>query len=161
MGVGVRHYVCIGTKWVYVAIIMDQGSRRVVGWAISTSLSRHYDISALQMALQSNQTPKYHHSDRGVQYWNHDYIRLLKRYQITPSIAALGVSVDNPHAESFNRSLKVEEVYLAAYEPFEEAQTSLAAYVACYSTKRLHACLRYISPLEYQARYYQTNSLIC
>jgi putative transposase len=105
-------YVWIGNRWAYVAIVLDQGTRKVVGWSIGTSLHRQLCLDALSMALKTHTAPLYHHSDRGVQYCSHDYIKLLKDSDIIPSMAAVGVSVDNPFAESFNRSLKVEEVYL-------------------------------------------------
>jgi putative transposase len=150
-------YVRIGDRWAYVAIVMDQGSRKVVGWAISNSLSRHLAISALTMALQNNPPPQYHHSDRGVQYCSYDYINLLKKHDITPSMAAVGISVDNPYAESFNRSLKVEEVYRNEYESLQEATASIGTYIACYNTTRLHASLGYVPPVEYETKYYQTK----
>lgn len=146
-------YVWIGTRWAYVAIVLDQCTRKVVGWSIGTSLHRQLCIDALHMALKNNSAPTYHHSDRGVQYCSHDYINLLTDHQITPSMAAVGVSVDNPYAESFNRSLKVEEVYLHAYESLAEATASIASYIACYNTKRLHSSLGYQTPEVYEAQY--------
>jgi len=90
-------------------------------------------------------------------YINRDCPRLsqdeLKKHGIKPSMADVGVSVDNPFAESFNRSLKVEEVYLNAYENVSEARASIAAYITCYNTKRLHSSLGYIPPAEYEANY--------
>jgi putative transposase len=68
-------------------------------------------------------------------------------------MADVGVSVDNPFAESFNRSLKVEEVYLNAYESIAEARASIASYIVCYNTKRLHSSLGYIPPVEFEANY--------
>lgn len=156
-------YVWIGNRWAYVAIVLDQVTRKVVGWAMSMSLSRHLVIEALQVALKHNPAPKYHHSDRGVQYCSYDYIDILKDNGITPSMADVGVSVDNPHAESFNRSLKVEEVYLNSYESFDEAKESIARYISCYNTTRLHSSLGYVSPCEFESHYYQTKKsfLIC
>jgi putative transposase len=146
-------YVWLGTHWGYVAIVLDQGSRKVLGWSISTSLHRQLCIDAIMMALETNKAPEYHHSDRGVQYCSHDYIGILKKHGITPSMADVGVSVDNPHAESFNRSLKVEEVYLNAYESFEEARDSIKLYLECYNTKRLHSSLGYVSPVTFELNY--------
>jgi transposase InsO family protein len=147
-------YVWCENKWIYVAIVMDQSSRKVVGWSVSKSLSRRLCIEALNMALSSNKAPEFHHSDRGVQYCSHDYINILKENNITPSMADVGMSVDNPHAEAFNRSFKVEEVYLNCYESFEEAKNSIARYILCYNTKRLHSSLGYMPPREFEAHYY-------
>jgi len=149
-------YVWTGNGFVYVAIVLDQVSRKVVGWSIGTHMHRQLCIDALEMALLKHRPPTYHHSDRGVQYCSHDYINLLKKHNITSSMAAVGVSVDNPFAESFNRTLKVEEVYLHAYESFEEARDSIAEFIMVYNEKRLHSSLGYIPPVEFEARYYQS-----
>lgn len=146
-------YVWVGTGYAYLALIMDQATRKIVGWAMSMSLHRELCIEALNMALANNPAPKYHHSDRGVQYCSHEYIGILKENNITPSMADVGVSVDNPYAESLNRSIKVEEVYLHAYESFEEAKSSIQKYIQVYNTTRLHSSLGYMSPLEYEKDY--------
>lgn len=152
-------YVWVGDRFAYVAIVLDQVSRKVVGWSIGTSMHRQLCIDALEMALKNHTPPTYHHSDRGVQYCSHDYINLLKKHNITPSMAAVGMSVDNPFAESFNRTLKVEEVYLHAYESFAEAQDSIARFIMVYNKTRLHSSLGYISPMEFEARFYQRDLL--
>ena len=103
--------------------------------------------------LKTHQAPQYHHSDRGVQYCSYDYVNALKAHNITPSMADVGVSVDNPFAESFNRSLKVEEVYLNAYESLKEATASIATYITCYNTKRLHSSLGYVPPVTFEASF--------
>lgn len=146
-------YVWIGTGWAYLALIMDQCTRKIVGWAMELSLHRELCIEALNMALASNTAPRFHHSDRGVQYASHDYIEIEKKYGITPSMADVGISVDNPYAEALNRSIKVEEVYLHAYESFEEAKASIQKYIEVYNTKRLHSSLGYVSPVEFEANY--------
>jgi putative transposase len=151
-------YVWCGNRWGYVAIVMDQAMKKVVGWSMATSMDRQLCIEALNMALESHDAPLYHHSDRGVQYCSHDYIKILKENNITPSMADIGKSVDNPYAESFNRSLKVEEVYFNAYESFAEAKESIASYIMCYNTKRLHSSLGYMTPCEYEANYKLTVS---
>lgn len=152
-------YVWIGDRFAYVAIVLDQVTRKVVGWSIGLSLSRRLCIEALLIALKHHSAPKYHHSDRGVQYCSHDYINLLKKHNITPSMAAVGVSVDNPFAESFNRTLKVEEVYLHAYESFEEARDSIADFIMVYNERRLHSSLGYMSPVAFEAQFYETELL--
>lgn len=146
-------YIWIGTKWAYLALVMDQGSRKIVGWCMGMSLHKELCMEALTMALQGNKAPQYHHSDRGVQYCSHEYIRILKDNGITPSMADVGMSVDNPYAESLNRSIKVEEVYLHAYESFSEAKESIERYIVVYNTRRLHSSLGYISPMKFEANY--------
>jgi transposase InsO family protein len=146
-------YVWTGDNWAYLALIMDQAMKKIVGWSMSTSLHRNLCIEALNMALSANSPPKYHHSDRGVQYASYDYIDILKNSNIIPSMADTGVSVDNPYAESLNRSIKVEEVYLNCYESFKQAKDSIEKYIMVYNTKRLHSSLGYVSPMTYEANY--------
>jgi transposase InsO family protein len=145
-------YVWIGDKWAYLSLIMDQAGKKIVGYAMGLSLHRSLCIEALKMALATNEAPKYHHSDRGVQYCSSEYINILKANNITPSMADVGISVDNPYAESLNRSIKVEEVYLHAYESFEEAKSSIQKYIWVYNNRRLHSSLGYMSPVEYESR---------
>jgi putative transposase len=152
-------YIPTKTGWVYLALIMDIGTRRIVGWALSTSMHRQLVIDALLMALKYHTAPKYHHSDRGVQYCSYDYIAIQKANDITPSMAAVGVSVDNPYAESLNRSIKVEEVYRNSYDGIEDARTAIGAYITCYNTTRLHSSLGYRSPAQFEAHYSKTVSM--
>jgi len=149
-------YVWAGKGWAYLALVMDQASKKIVGWAMSTSLHRELCIEAINMGLADNVAPKYHHSDRGVQYCSHDYIDILKANDITPSMADVGISVDNPYAESLNRSIKVEEVYLHAYESFEEAKESIGKYIRVYNETRLHSSIGYMSPMQFEANYQLT-----
>jgi putative transposase len=153
-------YVWVGTGFAYLALIMDQALKKIVGWSMGMSLHRSLCVEALDMALRENIAPRYHHSDRGVQYCSHEYIGILKDNGITPSMADVGVSVDNPYAESLNRSIKVEEVYLNAYESFEEARSSIGKYISVYNTKRLHSSLGYVSPVTYEANYKLTLSKV-
>ena len=150
-------YVWAGTGFAYLALIMDQALKKIVGWAMDTTMHRSLCIEALHMALKNNSAPKYHHSDRGAQYCSYDYIKILKENGITPSMADVGISVDNPYAESLNRSIKVEEVHLHAYESFEEAKDSIEKYILVYNTKRLHSSLGYVSPMTYEANYQLKN----
>jgi putative transposase len=146
-------YIPVGDTWCYVAIVLDQCTRKVVGWALASHMRTSLCLEALTMALDTHQPPRFHHSDRGGQYCSREYQNELQKQNITPSMADVGVSVDNPFAESFNRSLKVEEVYLNAYESIAEARASIASYIVCYNTKRLHSSLGYIPPVEFEANY--------
>lgn len=146
-------YIPVGDTWCYAAIVLDQYTRKVVGWALASHMRTSLCLQALTMALDTHEPPLFHHSDRGGQYCSREYQNDLKKHNIKPSMADVGVSVDNPFAESFNRSLKVEEVYLNAYESIAEARASIAAYIACYNTKRLHSSLGYVPPAEFEANY--------
>ncbi len=146
-------YIPVGDTWCYAAIVMDQCTRKVVGWSLATHMRTSLCMEALAMALNNNKPPQFHHSDRGSQYCSHEYQRELQKHRIKPSMADVGVSVDNPFAESFNRSLKVEEVYLNVYENISEAKASIAEYIECYNTKRLHSSLGYVPPVEFEANY--------
>lgn len=150
-------YVWTGNCFAYLALIMDQASKKIVGFAMDTTMHRSLCISALNMALKEDGAPQFHHSDRGVQYCSYDYIKILKENNITPSMADVGMSVDNPYAESLNRSIKVEEVYLHAYESFEEAKVSIEKYILVYNTKRLHSSLGYMSPMNYIKKWEEEN----
>lgn len=150
-------YIPVGNTWCYAAIVLDQCTREVVGWSLASHMRTSLCIEALEMALSTHRAPQFHHSDRGSQYCSHAYQNKLQDHHITPSMADVGVSVDNPYAESFNRSLKVEEVYLNHYDTISDARASLATYLACYNSTRLHSSLGYIPPMEFAANYYQTE----
>lgn len=151
-------YVWCGDRWGYVSIVIDQAMKKVVGWSMSTNITKELCIDAIKQALSTHEAPIFHHSDRGSQYCSYEYIGILKENKIIPSMADVGLSVDNPYAESFNRSLKVEEVYFNAYESFEEAKESIEKYITCYNTKRLHSSLGYVPPCEFEANYKLTVS---
>ncbi len=130
MGVGIRRHLRVDRYGLGVSR-PHHGPRepKDSGVAMSLSLHRTLCIEALTRAITEHDAPRYHHSDRGVQYCSYDYIDILKKHDITPSMAAVGMSVDNPYAESLNRSIKVEEVYPHAYESFAEAKASIAKYI--------------------------------
>jgi putative transposase len=94
-------YIPVGDTWCYVAIVLDQCTRKVVGWALASHMRTSLCLEALTMALDTHQPPRFHHSDRGGQYCSREYQNELQKQNITPSMADVGVSVDNPFAESF------------------------------------------------------------
>ncbi len=154
-------YIPVGNRWAYLALIMDQGSRKVVGWCLRYSMDVSLCLDALNMALKNNLPPKYHHSDKGSQYCAYVYIGVLKTNEITPSMADVGMSVDNPFAESLNRSVKVEEVYRNSYTDLHSAILNIGTWIDNYNHKRLHSSLGYIPPMEYIENYKQqlTNKI--
>jgi putative transposase len=151
-------YVTLPSGFCYVAIVLDIFTKKVVGWAIALHMEKSLVIEALEMALRKG-TPTFHHSDRGSQYCSLEYVALLESKGVQVSMAATGVSVDNPFAESFNKTLKVEEVYLKDYRNMLEAKESIGSFIEeVYHAKRIHQALEYVTPNEFEERW-KTMSL--
>src|SRR5262249_5053937 len=114
-------YVTIAAGFVYLAAILDAWSRRVVGYAISRSIDARLAVAALKAAISARNPPRgcVHHSDRGSQYASEDYRAVLQKHGLTGSMGRRGNPYDNAKVESFMKTLKVEAVYLMAYETFE------------------------------------------
>jgi transposase InsO family protein len=148
--VGDITYVRLPGGFCYVAILLDLFTRKVVGYAVAMSMDASLVHRALEMALQEG-TPGFHHTDRGGQYCEKEYVARLEKLNVKISMADTGISVDNPFAESFNRTLKVEEVYLRDYQNLEEAQQSIGDFIEkVYNAKRLHSSLGYMPPIEFE-----------
>ena len=152
--VGDITYVRMKSEFIYVAIMLDVYSRRVVGWSIGRNLDSSLAQSALEKAIQSRQ-PKpglVHHSDRGWQYACHDYIAMLNRSGIEVSMSRSGNPYDNAYAESFMKTLKTEEVDGRRYQSLEDAADSIETFIEIfYNQQRLHSKLGYLSPAEFEA----------
>ena len=152
-------YVRLPGGFCYVAIIIDVFTKEIVGWSIALSMELPLVMDALEMALKKG-VPVFHHSDRGSQYCSHDHLARLENAGVKISMADAGVSVDNPYAESFNRTLKVEEVYLHEYQDLDEAKASIKDFIErVYRTKRLHASLGYLTPEEFSAQWELQNDV--
>ena len=147
-------YIRILLGFVYLAVLLDAFSRRVVGYAISRSLEARLTLMALQSAL-ANRTPKpdcIHHSDRGSQYACDDYVALLKSAGFRISMAAKGSPSENAQIESFFKTLKTEEVYLMNYRTWEDVVERIPYFIEeVYNKDRLHSALGYQSPEEFEA----------
>ena len=146
-------YIWTLQGWLYLAVVLDLFSRRVVGWAMSQSIDRHLVLNALDMALQSRQPPRglLLHSDRGSQYASEDYQRLLAARGIQCSMSRKGNCWDNAVAESFFSSLKMELVHDADLATHEQARAALFEYIEVfYNRKRRHSSLGYLSPVEFE-----------
>jgi putative transposase len=146
-------YVRLQQEFIYLAVILDVYSRRVIGWGLSRRLERHVAQQALEMALtQRRPLPGLvHHSDRGVQYASGDYVKRLESCGITISMSRPGNPWDNAWAESFIKTLKVEEVNGRLYRNFDHAKTGIGTFIEeVYNQQRMHSALDYRSPIEFE-----------
>jgi putative transposase len=146
-------YVRLPTSFCYLAAILDAYSRRCVGWHLSRRIDTRLTLCALQMALASRRPTAglIHHSDQGVQYASGEYVLRLEQSGERISMAAVGNPYENAKAESFFRTLKMEEVYLKDYRGFEEAEENIAEFIEeLYNRKRLHSSLGYLPPVEFE-----------
>jgi transposase InsO family protein len=146
-------YIRLETEFVYLAVVLDAFSRRVIGWALDRNLEDDLAIAALRMALRRRTTPEglTHHSDRGVQYASHDYTGLLRDHGIRISMSRKGNPYDNAACESFMKTLKYEEVYRQEYRDLAEARTSIEKFIEkIYNGRRLHSALGYRPPVEFE-----------
>jgi transposase InsO family protein len=151
-------YIRLLRDFVYLAILLDAFSRRVIGWALERHMMTELALGALQMALSTRQ-PKpglMHHSDRGKQYAAAQYVSLLLKHQIRISMSRTGNPYDNAKAERFMRTVKYEEVYLADYQSLTEARASISHFIEeVYNRKRLHSALGYRPPVEFEQLFSQ------
>ena len=147
-------YVPTAEGWLYVALVLDAFSRKLVGWALSDSLGQELTLEALQMALGWRNPPAglVHHSDRGVQYAAHAYRSVLASRGITVSMSRKGNCWDNAPMESVNATVKLECVQRAQFETRAEVARELVEYFGYYNTERLHSSLAYRTPSEYERR---------
>jgi putative transposase len=146
-------YIRLETEFVYLAVVLDAYSRRVIGWALDCSLEDDLTIAALNMAfrLRNPAAELTHHSDRGVQYASNDYTRLLGERGVRISMSRSGNPYDNATCESFMKTLKYEEVYRQEYRDLADARASIERFLEkVYNAKRLHSALGYRPPVEFE-----------
>jgi transposase InsO family protein len=146
-------YVPTAEGWLYLAVVLDLYSRRVVGWAMRDSLERYLVIEALQMAIETRQPPPglLHHSDRGSQYASDDYQALLQQHQMQASMSWAGNCYDNAPLESFFGTLKTELIFHRQYATRAEARTDIFEFIEVfYNRFRHHSALAYHCPVAFE-----------
>jgi putative transposase len=146
-------YIRLRVEFVYLAVILDAYSRRVIGWALGCTLEAELALSALRMALAARRPGPglVHHSDRGVQYACGAYTDLLQQHHAVISMSRRGNPYDNAIAEAFMKTLKSEEVYRSEYRDLHDAHACIGEFIeSVYNRKRLHSALGYRPPAEFE-----------
>jgi transposase InsO family protein len=145
-------YVWTLKGWLYLAVVMDLFSRRIVGWAMDKRMKTDLVLNALSMAYWQRKPPKglLHHSDRGSQYACPEYQSRLEQYGMQASMSRKGDCWDNAPTERFFRSLKSERLRLCRFETRASAKIEVLDYITFYNGLRLHSTLGYLSPMAYE-----------
>ena len=146
-------YIRLKAEFVYLAVILDAFSRRVVGWTLDRTLAARLTIGALEQALEGRQPEAglVHHSDRGFQYACAGYKGILEKYRMVPSMSRPANPYDNASCESFMKTLKREEIYANKYDDLENLRANIEEFIEqYYNRQRLHSALGYRSPEEFE-----------
>jgi transposase InsO family protein len=149
-------YIRLRRQFVYLAVILDAFSRRVVGWALEPGMQTRLTLAALRQAIAERKPPAglIHHSDRGVQYASEEYTSLLEAHGIIPSMSRPANPYDNASCESFMRTLKQEEIYAHNYRDLQHLREHVTEFLDQYYNRlRLHSALGYRSPVEFEAEH--------
>jgi transposase InsO family protein len=152
--VGDFTYIPTGEGWLFLAVVIDLFSRKVVGWSMRPDMQRSLVLDALDMAWLGRNPGKevglIFHSDRGSQYASDDFSDVLKEHGITPSMSRKGNCWDNACSETLFGSLKVERLYGQRFETIREAKDETIAWLLWYNRTRLHSTLNYVSPMQFE-----------
>jgi putative transposase len=146
-------YIRLQNEFVYMAVVLDAFSRRVIGWALNRSLRSTVAVDALSQAISARkpQPGLVHHSDRGVQYASTEYTDLLHQHGAVCSMSRVGNPYDNARCESFLRTLKTEEIYCGEYRDLDDLRLHVGAFIDdYYNRRRLHSALGYVSPEAFE-----------
>lgn len=147
-------YVPLDDIFLYLALLMDVFSRKIVGWQLGRNIDTELCVDALKRAFASRKGMQLegliHHSDHGSQYLSHEYIARLRPMGILTSTGETGVAYDNAFAEAVNKLVKYDEVYRSEYQSFEDAYAGIKKYVEVYNKKRLHSSIGYRPPDEFE-----------
>ena len=146
-------YIRLQQEFVYLAVVLDAYSRKVVGWALDRTLAARLPIAALEQAVAQRQPPPglVHHSDRGVQYACGDYAQVVQQHQMIPSMSRPANPYDNASCESFMKTFKREEIYANQYRDLEHLFANIAVFIEQYYNRlRLHSALGYRPPEEFE-----------
>ena len=154
-------YIRLQAEFVYLAVILDAFSRKVVGWALDRTLANRLTIAALEQAI-AQRRPRpglVHHSDRGLQYARGEYVAVLEKFGIVASMSRPANPYDNASCESFMKTLKREEIYANRYDNLEQLRTNIEEFIEqYYNQQRLHSALGYRSPEEFERQSERGNS---
>ena len=154
-------YIRLHREFVYLAVILDSFSRKVVGWELDRTLATRLPLAALECAIAERKPPPglVHHSDRGVQYASGDYVTILRKHQMIPSMSRPANPYDNASCQSFIKTLKREEIYANEYDDLEHLLANLEQFIEqYYNRQRLHSALGYSSPEEFERQAENPNS---
>ena len=153
--VGDGTFISTREGWLYLAVLVDLFSRKVVGWSMGRQMNRQLVIDALMMAIEQRrpQPGLIHHTDQGVVYGTSAYRAVLEAHQMVPSMSRKANCYDNAVAESFFSNLKNELVWHQTFDTRADARTAVFDYIELfYNRQRLHQTLDYVSPAQYEAR---------
>lgn len=146
-------YIRLRAEFVFLAVVIDRFSRKVIGWALDRTLAARVAVTALQQAIDRRQPPPgvVHHSDQGVQYSSQEYRAVMQAHGLVPSMSRPGNPYDNAFCESFIKTLKQEEIYCHQYRDFDELSAHLEEFIDNYYNRcRLHSALGYRTPEEFE-----------
>jgi len=146
-------YIRLSAEFVYLAVVLDKFSRKVVGWALGRTLAASLAVAALQQAIEQRQPPPglVHHSDRGLQYASEEYARVLRLHAVVPSMSRPANPYDNAFCESFMRTLKREEIDARAYRDLDQLRAHVQEFIEQYYNRcRLHSALGYLPPEQFE-----------